>query len=101
MSLTDLLSAEGGEGGDEQLVLGRVDAGRERLEGVVGTDGHGDRAEHGTVVDAFVRHEVDHHASGGALAGEGLVPGPLDGVRAGKLAGKRRVQVDDPPGEAA
>ena len=58
-------------------------------------------AEHRAVVDAFVGDEVDHHAGGGALAGEGLVPGPFDGVGAGQLAGQRRVQVDDPVGEPA
>ena len=78
-----------------------MDAGGERLEGVVGVDRDGGRGEHGTVVDAFVGDEVDHHAGGGALAGEGLVPRPLDGVRAGQLAGQGRVQVDDPVGEPA
>ena len=55
----------------------------------------------GPVVDALVGHEVDHHAGAGALAGEGLVPGPLDGVGAGQLAGQGRVEVDDPVGEPA
>ena len=73
----------------------------ERLEGVVGVDGDGGGAEHGPVVDALVGDEVDHHAGGGALAGEGLVPRPLDGVGAGQLAGQRRVQVDDAVGEPA
>ena len=49
----------------------------------------------------FVGDEVDHHTGGGALAGEGLVPGPLDGVRAGQLAGQGGVEVDDALGEPA
>ena len=36
-----------------------------------------------------------------ALAGQRLVPGPLDGVGAGQLAGQRRVEVDDAVGEPA
>ena len=100
-SLTDLLSAEGGEGGDEQLVLGMVHPGGERLECVVGVDRHGGRGEDGAVVDGLRRDEVDHHPGGGALAGEGLVPGPLDGVGAGQLARQGGVEVDDAVGEPA
>ena len=50
--------------------------------------------EYRSVVDAVVGDEVDHHAGARAFAGERLVPGPLDGVGAGQLAGQRRVQVD-------
>ena len=59
------------------------------------------RAEHGTVVDGLDGHEVDHHAGGRALAGEGLLPRPLDGVGAGELAGEGGVEVDDAVGEPA
>ena len=59
------------------------------------------RGEHRAVVDAFVGDEVDHHAGRRALAGERLVPGPLDGAGAGQLAGQRRVEVDDAVGEPA
>jgi hypothetical protein len=82
-------------------VLGTVHAGGERLEGVVGEDGDGRRAEDGAGVDALVRHEVHHHARRRALAGEGLVPGALDGVGARQLAGQGGVEVDDASREPA
>ena len=58
-------------------------------------------AEHRAVVDALVGHEVDHDAGGRPGALERLVPRPLDGARAGEVAGQCRMQVDHPLGEPA
>ena len=60
--------AELGEDLDEQAVLGGVDTLGQRVEGVVGIDRDGCRAEDGSVVDALVGDEVDHHPGGAALA---------------------------------
>ena len=97
----DLLAAEGGEGVDEQLVLGGVDAGGERLERVVGVDRHGREASTGPSSTASSGTRWTITPVTRALAGQRLLPRPLDGVGAGQLAGQRRVEVDDPVGEPA
>ena len=98
----DLLAAEGGEGGDEQLVLGGVDAGGRATSSVssgwIGTAAVASTGPSSTP-SSGTRWTITPVR--GALAGERLLPGPLDGAGAGQLAGQRRVQVDDAVGEPA
>jgi hypothetical protein len=47
--------------------LGGVDPFGQRVEGVVGVDLDGGGAEHGSVIDALVGDEVDHHPGRGAF----------------------------------
>ncbi len=76
-------------------MLGRVDASRERAEGVGGTDGDGGNTEHGAVVHPFTRNQVHHHAGRGSLTSAELIERALDRVSTGQLAGHGWVNVHD------
>ena len=91
-----------GEGGDEQLVLGGVDAFGQRVERVVGVDRHDGGGEHRAVVDALVGHEVHHHAGARCARPRwNSAKARSMACGAGQLAGQRRVEVDDHAGEPA
>ena len=88
--------AQAGDDRRQQRVLGGVDLGRERLEGVARLDPHFRLREDRAAVD-LERHAV-HRAAGHLHAAAQRL---ADAVQPGKLRQQARMQVDDLPREGA